>query len=110
MAGGGNFNDYYWDDQPSRMKMIETFPDVPIRAFPQSVYMHNDERIAETQKSFGSHKDLIVAARDFPSWRWLYENLEEKVGVPSVLVPDIAFAWGNRYTTFVNSMLKHVLT
>lgn len=96
MAGGGNFNDYYWEDHPARLYMVEKFPNVPIRAFPQSVFMGWNERIAATQKSFGSHNDLMLAARDLQSYRWLHENLEETIGVPSVLVPDIAFAWGNR--------------
>jgi exopolysaccharide biosynthesis predicted pyruvyltransferase EpsI len=96
MAGGGNFNDYYWEDQPARMTMIRSFPNVPIRKFPQSVYMHWPERIAETQMAFATHSDLILAARDLPGWRWLHENLEQNLGIPSVLLPDIAFAWGNR--------------
>lgn len=96
MAGGGNFNDYYWEDQPSRLNMARTFPDVPIRAFPQSVYMTHADKIAETQDAFGKHPDLMLAARDRPSWEWLDQNLEKAVGVPSALVPDIAFMWGNR--------------
>lgn len=58
--------------------------------------MTHEDRIKETKDAFGGHKDLMLAARDLPSWQWLDTNLEKAVGVPSVLVPDIAFMWGNR--------------
>jgi exopolysaccharide biosynthesis predicted pyruvyltransferase EpsI len=96
MAGGGNFNDYYWEDQPSRMKMIETFTDIPVRAFPQSIHMTNPERINATKASFGKHKDLQLASRDQPSYDFLEQNFQSYPGIKSVLVPDIAFMWGNR--------------
>lgn len=101
MAGGGNFNDYYWEDQPSRIKMISNYHDIPIRAFPQSVYMTKEDRIQETKDSFGRHPNLQVAARDQPSYDWLSDNLNQEAlngqsGPKSVLVPDIAFMWGNR--------------
>jgi exopolysaccharide biosynthesis predicted pyruvyltransferase EpsI len=96
MAGGGNFNDFYWEDQPSRMKMIETFPDIPVRAFPQSIYMTNVDRINATKTSFGKHQDLQLASRDQPSYDFLEQNFRSYSGIKSVLVPDIAFMWGNR--------------
>lgn len=96
MSGGGNFNDYYWEDQPSRMKMIEKFVDFPIRAFPQSVSMTKPDRIAATKESFGKHKNLQLAARDQPSFDWLDSTFSADEGIRSALVPDIAFMWGNR--------------
>ncbi|QYT05079.1 PS_pyruv_trans domain-containing protein [Trichoderma simmonsii] len=107
MAGGGNFNDYYWEDQPSRMKMIETFTNVSIRAFPQSVYMTNPERIKATEEAFGKHKDLQLAARDQPSYDWLDKTFGKKEGIDSHLVPDIAFMWGNRSDFRVNGKKTH---
>ena len=102
MAGGGNFNDYYWEDQPSRMKMIETFTDVPVRAFPQSIFMTRPERINATKKAFGKHNDLQLAARDKPSHDWLVESFGNVPGIETDLVPDIAFMWGNRSDYRVN--------
>ncbi|KAL6887167.1 hypothetical protein HDV57DRAFT_488199 [Trichoderma longibrachiatum] len=107
MAGGGNFNDYYWEDQPSRMKMIESFTNVSIRAFPQSVYMTNPERIKATEEAFGKHKDLQLAARDKPSYDWLDKTFGNKEGIDSHLVPDIAFMWGNRSDFRVNGKKTH---
>lgn len=96
MAGGGNFNDYYWEDQPSRIQMISTFKNVSIRAFPQSIYMRNEERIQKTKDAFNQHHDLQLAARDRPSWEWLNDTFGESQGIRNELVPDIAFMWGNR--------------
>lgn len=96
MAGGGNFNDYNWEDQPSRMKTIETFTDIPVRAFPQSIHMTNPERINATKASFEKHEDLQLASRDQPSYDFVEHNFESYPGIKSVLVPDIAFMWGGR--------------
>lgn len=107
MAGGGNFNDYYWEDQPSRMKMISNFTSYPVRAFPQSIYMTKPERIERTKESFGKHNNLQLAARDQPSYDWLDETFKANEGIESVLVPDIAFMWGNRSDFRVNTKKTH---
>ncbi|KAF7557771.1 hypothetical protein G7Z17_g387 [Cylindrodendrum hubeiense] len=107
MAGGGNFNDYYWEDQPSRMKMIETFTNVSIRAFPQSIYMKKEDRIKATREAFGKHHDLQLAARDKPSHDWLVQNFGASEGIETDLIPDIAFMWGNRSDFRVNTEKKH---
>lgn len=96
MAGGGNFNDYYWDDQPSRMKMIAEYTNTSIRAFPQSISMNKANRIKETYEAFTKHKDLQLAARDKPSHDWLVSQFDQVEGIQTDLVPDIAFMWGNR--------------
>ncbi|KAM5354040.1 hypothetical protein ACJ41O_000690 [Fusarium nematophilum] len=107
MAGGGNFNDYYWEDQPSRMKMIRSFTNVSIRAFPQSIYMTKPDRIQATRDSFGQHHDLQLAARDKPSYDWLMDNFGQTEGIETDLVPDIAFMWGNRTDLRVNTKKTH---
>lgn len=104
MAGGGNFNDFYWEDQPSRIAMVDRFHAIPVRAFPQSIHMNKEERINATKASFGKHPNLQLAARDHQSWQWLEQNLgkdalagdEGAQAIENVLLPDIAFMWGNR--------------
>lgn len=101
MAGGGNFNDFWWDDQPARIKMIDAFHKYPVRAFPQSVYMTKPDRIQQTVTSFTAHPNLQLAARDQPSFEWLQTTFNDTQAgqthaVRSVLSPDIAFMWGNR--------------
>jgi exopolysaccharide biosynthesis predicted pyruvyltransferase EpsI len=95
MAGGGNFNDFYWDDQPARIKMVKAFLNTPIRAFPQSIHMSQAKHINETVMGFGSHNNLQLAARDAKSYSWL-EKKFGKSDVKTSLLPDIAFMWGNR--------------
>ncbi|KAH7141463.1 hypothetical protein B0J13DRAFT_445568 [Dactylonectria estremocensis] len=106
MAGGGNFNDYYWEDQPSRMKMIRTYTNVSVRAFPQSIYMVKENRIESTRKSFVMHHDLQLAARDKPSHDWLVEQFGDVEGIETDLIPDIAFMWGNRSDFRTNTEKK----
>ncbi|KAF4983361.1 hypothetical protein FZEAL_1213 [Fusarium zealandicum] len=107
MAGGGNFNDYYWEDQPSRMKMIESFTNVSVRAFPQSIFMNKPDRINRTRIAFKKHHDLQLAARDKPSYDWLMDQFGETEGIENDLVPDIAFMWGNRSDFRVNTKKTH---
>jgi exopolysaccharide biosynthesis predicted pyruvyltransferase EpsI len=113
IAGGGNFNDFYWEDQPARMMMVETFPDIPIRSFPQSINMTHDDRIAETKKAFGSHNDLQLAARDQPSFDWLEKTFGPQAQevqpnkVRRILTPDIAFMWGSRPDFRANTNKTH---
>ncbi|KAK4938944.1 hypothetical protein LTR10_020692 [Elasticomyces elasticus] len=107
MAGGGNFNDFYWEDQPSRMKMIETFTNVSVRAFPQSIYMTKQKRIQATKEAFGKHHDLQLVARDAPSHEWLVSAFGNTKGIETDLVPDIAFMWGNRSDFRTNTKKTH---
>jgi len=100
MSGGGTFNDYAaWEDQQSRIAMVKAFHDVPIRSFPQSVYMAHEDRVQKTKEGFSHHPDLQLAARDPTSFEWLQQNINS-VGngshVESVMIPDVAFMWGSR--------------
>jgi exopolysaccharide biosynthesis predicted pyruvyltransferase EpsI len=83
--------------------MVGLFPDFPIRAFPQSVYMHNNDRIKLTKDAFVKHKNLQLGARDQVSYDWLNktfgaspENNGVATGVTATLTPDIVFMYGNR--------------
>jgi exopolysaccharide biosynthesis predicted pyruvyltransferase EpsI len=95
MAGGGNFNDFYWEDQPARIKTAAAYKDFPIRSFPQSIHMTKPEKIQQTYDSFSAHPDIQLAARDQPSYDWLQKQFG-KTKVRHVLSPDVAFAWGDR--------------
>lgn len=95
MAGGGNFNDFYWEDQPARIKTVAAYTDFPIRSFPQSIHMTKEEKIKATYISFSGHPDIQLAARDKPSYDWL-QKIFGQTKVKQVLSPDVAFAWGDR--------------
>ncbi|KAF8244037.1 hypothetical protein K440DRAFT_610851 [Wilcoxina mikolae CBS 423.85] len=113
IAGGGNFNDFYWEDQPARIKMVDMFREYPIRSFPQSIYMTKADSINQTKVSFGSHPDLQLAARDQPSYKWLEDTFGdnavgiEKNKVRRILTPDIAFLWGSRPDFRTNTNKTH---
>lgn len=104
MAGGGNFNDYFEDDHPARLKMVNEYGDRwPIRMFPQSINMTTEKWTGQTLEAFGKAKDVQLAARDLPSYEWLDrafgrdETTGAKVGdVRNTLSPDVAFMFGNR--------------
>ncbi|CCX14383.1 Similar to Pyruvyl transferase 1; acc. no. Q9UT27 [Pyronema omphalodes CBS 100304] len=113
IAGGGNFNDFYWEDQPSRIKMVSMFPTIPIRSFPQSIHMTHPDRINLTKSSFGSHPDLQLAARDQRSYNWLSDTFGQNAvdveanKVRHILTPDIAFMWGSRPDFRLNTKKTH---
>lgn len=102
LAGGGNFNDYYWDDLPSKVNVSRSFPDVPIRSLPQSIYIRDEDHIKETILGMAQNNDAILSARDQPSYDWLKASfgdeatLVETNRIQQVLSPDIAFMWGPR--------------
>lgn len=83
--------------------MVGLFPDYPVRAFPQSIWMRNNERIKLTVDAFTPHPDLQLGARDQASYDWLYQTFgpsEKNNGiatqVKTTLTPDIVFMYGNR--------------
>ena len=102
MAGGGNFNDLFWEDQPARIKLVETFKDYPLRMFPQSINMTHQDKIKLTLEAFNKAKDLQLAARDKPSFDWLEKTFGDKAQgiqpnkVKHILSPDVAFMFGSR--------------
>lgn len=104
MAGGGNFNDFFEDDHPARLKMVQEYGDrYPIRMFPQSINMTTPRWTEETLKVFAGAKDAQLGARDLPSYEWLDKAFgkDDQTGIQvgdvrTTLTPDIAFMFGNR--------------
>ncbi|KAH7119353.1 polysaccharide pyruvyl transferase-domain-containing protein [Dactylonectria estremocensis] len=113
MAGGGNFNDFFMDDHPARLKMAEEFGEYPIRAFPQSINMTKPDTIRWTEQAFGAARDIQLAARDQPSYDWLEKTFGDNAKnvkpnkVKHVLTPDIAFMLGNRPDIRLNTKKTH---
>ncbi|BFZ60687.1 hypothetical protein YB2330_001729 [Saitoella coloradoensis] len=105
IAGGGNTNDFYWDDVPSRFKMMAKFPDVPVRSFPQSIYFTKPDKLNETLTNYGAHPDLQLCARDRPSFDFLEEHFKPQ-GIDTRLTPDIAFMFGDRKDIRINTPKK----
>lgn len=102
LAGGGNFNDYYWDDLPSKVAVASSYPNVPIRGLPQSIYVRGPEHSREAITGFASNHDLLLSARDQPSYNWLQSSFGTKASlvkpdyVRTIMTPDMAYMWGPR--------------
>ena len=107
MAGGGNFNDFYWNDQPARINMVSKYTDYPIRMFPQSMHMSKPDKIAQTKKAFFKHKDLQLASRDRPSYEFAKKTFGADGQIQTVLSPDIVFMWGSRPDFRINTPKKY---
>ena len=102
MAGGGNFNDFFMDDHPARLKMAKMFKQYPLRAFPQSINMTKPDMIKQTAEVFGDAEDIQLAARDQPSFDFLQQTFGDRAvhtkpnKVKHILTPDVAFMFGSR--------------
>ncbi len=88
LSGGGNFGDLYRGSQEFRLNIIQAYPENRIIVLPQSVWYKNFSLIEEDAKIMANHKDLIVCARDLPSFEFMKKHFSEN---KVLLVPDMAF-------------------
>lgn len=87
LHGGGNFGDLWREHQEFRLEIIRRYPEHRIIMFPQSVYYESGDRMKEDAQEMARHPDLILCARDYPSYALLKENFRNRI----MLVPDMAF-------------------
>lgn len=116
IAGGGNFNTFYCAsrsllayplglqprltlfspcldsagpgiDQGARHAVVEHFPHIPIRSFPQSVWLGQPERTAVIAEYYSKHPDLHLAARDAVSYKLLKDNFGQYPNIQSACFP-----------------------
>lgn len=84
--GGGSLGDTWRGFQEEMNRIIEAYPNNRIVILPQSVF-YNDKSLAHLDSQiFGSHKDLIICARDKVSYEFLCGHFSNKI----LLVPDMA--------------------
>ena len=98
--GGGNLGDIYPEEQRLKLQVLQDFPHVPIRWFPQSI--HFRDKTVNEEAPLGHFlslmkqvQDMQIVVRDIPSLdfaRKYFEPLNTKV----TMTPDIVFAMGNR--------------
>lgn len=67
LHGGGNFGDLYPWEMDGRLKVVQHFPDTPIRFFPQSIHFNDHARMLDVRDQLVQHSDLGVVVRDVPS-------------------------------------------
>jgi len=83
--GGGNFGDLYKKHQNLRKNIVESFPDLQIIIFPQTIFYQNSINLLKDAKIFLQHVNLTLFVRDQNSLD-IGKQLCKKV----LLSPDIA--------------------
>jgi pyruvyl transferase EpsO len=88
--GGGNFGDLWGAHQDFRERVLERFPNRAIVQFPQSIHYRSEERIAQSARAIGRHRDFTLLVRDEESKAFAEKHFDCAVA----LCPDMAFAIG----------------
>lgn len=90
LHGGGNFGDLYLNYEEDRRNIVQSFPDINIVQFPESVHYDRHEEYRLTQYILGKHKALWLIAREKESYERLQKMFPNKVN-HIILWPDIVF-------------------
>jgi pyruvyl transferase EpsO len=88
--GGGNFGDIWGAHQDFREHVLELFPDRPVIQFPQSIHYQSHQRIEQSARAIGRHKNFTLLVRDEESKAFAEKHFDCAVA----LCPDMAFAIG----------------
>ncbi len=88
--GGGNFGDIWGAHQDFRERVLELFPGRPIVQFPQSIHYQSAERIEQSARAIGRHRNFTLLVRDEESKAFVEKHFDCAVA----LCPDMAFAIG----------------
>ncbi|MCJ7996442.1 polysaccharide pyruvyl transferase family protein [Rhizobium cremeum] len=88
--GGGNFGDIWVSHQDFRERILDMFPDRQIIQFPQSIHYKSEQRILESARAIGRHKNFVLLVRDEESLHFSQKHFDCRVQ----LCPDMAFCIG----------------
>ncbi len=88
--GGGNFGDLWISHQNFRERVLERFPGRQIIQFPQSIHYRSQERLEESARIIGRHKNFVLLVRDEESQQVAEKHFDCQVR----LCPDMAFCIG----------------
>jgi exopolysaccharide biosynthesis predicted pyruvyltransferase EpsI len=88
--GGGNFGDLWVAHQNFRERVLERFPGRKIIQFPQSIHYKSQERVEESARIIGRHKNFVLLVRDEESRQFAEKHFDCEVR----LCPDMAFCIG----------------
>lgn len=89
--GGGNFGDIWMSHQDFRERVLQVFPDRQIIQFPQSIHYNSPERLEQSRRAIGKHKNFVLLVRDEESVQFAQENFD----CHTYLCPDMAFCIGS---------------
>ena len=88
--GGGNFGDLWGVHQDFRERVLELFPQRQIIQFPQSIHYKSPQRVEESARKIGRHKNFVLLVRDEESRHFAEKHFDCQVR----LCPDMAFCIG----------------
>lgn len=88
--GGGNFGDIWGVHQDFRERVLALFPDRPVIQFPQSIHYQSPQRIEQSARAIGRHRNFTLLVRDEESRAFADKHFDCAVK----LCPDMAFAIG----------------
>lgn len=92
LQGGGNFGNYYMDDEMIRRSVINRFKNNRIIMFPQTVFFSRDkegeEELKRSVSIYNKNKNLILIARDAESFECLKANFTNDV----YMLPDVVLS------------------
>jgi exopolysaccharide biosynthesis predicted pyruvyltransferase EpsI len=88
--GGGNFGDIWDGHQDFRERVLGRFPNRQVIQFPQSVHYKSQERVEESARIIGRHKNFVLLVRDEESKQFAQKHFDCQVH----LCPDMAFCIG----------------
>ncbi len=92
LHGGGNFGNYYMEDERIRRCVITSFPDHRLIMFPQTIYFSDDkigrEELVKSIRIYEKNKNLVLIARDSHSFEIMRDNFANNV----YLLPDVVLS------------------
>ena len=92
LQGGGNFGNYYMDDEMIRRFVINRFRNNRIIMFPQTVYFSKDkegeEELKQSVSIYNKNKNLVLIARDAESFECLKANFTNDM----YMLPDVVLS------------------
>lgn len=100
LAGGGNMNNIWIDEEMRRRFIIKTFHKNRIISMPQTISFTDDvngkKELIKSERVYNGHKNLTVIAREKKSYDIMKDILKKS---RILLNPDMVF--------FLNNMYKH---
>lgn len=89
LNGGGSLGDHYAWEQAFRERVLADFATNPIVQLPQTVNFRSATALDSARQAFQAHPNFTLLLRD----RMSYDTAQDVFDVPTVLCPDLAFAW-----------------
>jgi exopolysaccharide biosynthesis predicted pyruvyltransferase EpsI len=91
IQGGGTFGDIWGGHQDFREAVLDRFPHRRVVQLPQSIHYQSAERIEQSARAVGRHRNFVLLVRDEASRQFAQTHFDCEVK----LCPDMALAIGS---------------